>query len=164
MASPSFAPAMLGQRAWNSSDARWGGRIARRGKYAHEAAASPFMAAHAAAVARHAAGCDLVHAHWTLSAAAAIAGRIRHKAPVLLTSQGSDLFRASRGRVGATVTRASFVAVIITVLSRALRDPERSPWGWQDRLTIIPNGVDTTAFRPVPVERKPARSLCRLPD
>jgi glycosyltransferase involved in cell wall biosynthesis len=116
----------------------------------------PFMAAHAAAVARHAAGCDLVHAHWTLSAAAAIAGRARHKAPVLLTSQGSDLFRAPKGRIGATVTRTILSRCDhVTVLSQALREQALSLGLAADRLTIIPNGVDTTAFRPVPVEREP---------
>jgi len=41
------------------------------------------------------------------------------------------------------------------VLSQALREQAVALGLAADRLTIIPNGVDTTAFRPVPVEREP---------
>jgi len=117
---------------------------------------APFMITHSAAVARYAAGCDLVHAHWTLSAAAASAARPWHRAPVLLTSQGSDLFRAAGGRAGASLTQMILRRCHhMTVLSRALADQAVSLGVSEERLSIIPNGVDTGAFAPASSEREP---------
>ncbi len=84
---------------------------------------APFSVVHAAATARHARGCDLIHAHWSLSAAAAVAGRAAHRRPIVATLQGSDLYRAAAGRAGARLTREVLLRCDrITVLSRSLAE------------------------------------------
>jgi glycosyltransferase involved in cell wall biosynthesis len=116
----------------------------------------PFMAAHVAGVVRHAVGCDLVHAHWTLSAAAAIASRIWHGVPVLLTSQGSDLLRAPKAWLGRMFARSVLRhSDCVTVLSKALAEQALLLGASEDRLDVIPNGVDTRVFRPSDEKREP---------
>src|SRR3989304_4314814 len=56
----------------------------------------PFFAAQTIATARYASDCHVIHANWTLSAAAAWASRIHHHHPFIVTVQGSDVFESNR--------------------------------------------------------------------
>jgi glycosyltransferase involved in cell wall biosynthesis len=109
----------------------------------------PFMLAHTLAVWRFARDCDLIHANWTLSAAAALPARLRHRRPLVVTVQGSDMVRATRLPWAASITRQVLRRCDrVLVLSTALRDRALA-LGIPDGLVhILPNGVDTRDFRP----------------
>lgn len=110
-----------------------------------------FMARHSQAIAHHARNCDLVHAHWTLSGAAALAGRWLHHKPVLVTVQGSDIFQMAKGRVGAWFTRSVLNGSDqVTALSHALKDAAVAAGASPEKIAIVPNGVDIQRFVPPP--------------
>ena len=117
----------------------------------------PFGLVHTAAIARHARDCDLVHAQWTLSAAAARLGRPMHRRPIVATLQGSDIFQVTRSKPGRWLTAATLRACDrVLVLSRALAQATARTGIAMDRLTVVPNGVDTGRFTPAPAaERDP---------
>jgi len=109
----------------------------------------PFLLAHMLATVRCARFCDLVHAHWTLSAGVACLGRSLHHRPVIATVQGSDIFQVPRHPVGAWLTRSILLSCDrVTALSRALKERVVELGVDPDRVHIIPNGVDTTRFVP----------------
>lgn len=95
---------------------------------------------------------DVIHAHFgTVTAAFTTwaAGRI----PVVITYRGSDLndvptargLRAVFGRALSQISAAR--AARIVCVSRGLRE---RLWWRRDRATILPSGVDTALFRPIP--------------
>lgn len=109
----------------------------------------PFVLVHTLAIARCASDCDLVHAHWTLSAACACLGRVIHRRPVLATLQGSDVFQVTKSSMGAWLTRQTLLQCDrITALSRALVEAVAAIGVQAEQIRVIPNGVDTQAFIP----------------
>ncbi len=111
----------------------------------------PFMLVHAAVTARFAHECDLIHAHWTLSAAAALLGRWVHRIPILVTLQGSDIFQVTSVPKGSWITRNILLRCDgITALSNALAEAARSIGVQGRQIHIIPNGVDVNRFIPPP--------------
>ncbi len=111
----------------------------------------PFGAVHTLAVARAAHDADLVHANWTLSAAAGRLSQPIHRRPLIATLQGSDVFQAARTRNGARFARFAIDgSAAITVLSRALARATIALGVPAERVVIVPNGVDTQRFVPRP--------------
>jgi glycosyltransferase involved in cell wall biosynthesis len=111
----------------------------------------PFGAVHTLAIARYGRECDLVHANWTLSAAAARLARMSHHRPVVATLQGSDVFQATRTALGASFARFALSRCDgITVLSNALARATSVVGVPAERISIIPHGVDTRRFTPPP--------------
>lgn len=109
----------------------------------------PFFCIHTLVTARYARSCDLIHAQWTLSAAAAALGGWLHHRPVMVTVQGSDIFQATRHPVGAWLTQNMLVRCDrITALSRALQEATAAIGVQEDKIWIVPNGVDTNRFVP----------------
>jgi glycosyltransferase involved in cell wall biosynthesis len=109
----------------------------------------PFGVVHALAVARYGRDCDLVHANWTLSAAAARLGQPIHGRPIIATLQGSDVFQATRTAPGRRFARFALEQCEkITVLSTALARATIALGVAEDRVSIIPNGVDAGRFSP----------------
>ncbi|MGD8998294.1 MAG: glycosyltransferase [Anaerolineae bacterium] len=109
----------------------------------------PFLLVHALTAARCARSCDLIHAQWTLSAGAAQLGRWLHQRPILVTVQGSDIFQVTRHPLGAWLTQKVLLQCDgITALSQALKDATTALGIREDRIEIIPNGVDTDEFTP----------------
>lgn len=109
----------------------------------------PFLLVHALTATRIARSCDVVHAQWTLSAAAAYLGKRIHGCPIAVTVQGSDIFQVTRHPLGAWLTREVLRRCDrITALSQALRQTACSIGVDPDRIRIIPNGVDTGYFVP----------------
>lgn len=93
---------------------------------------------------------DVIHAHWTLSAAAAIPAASVHKRPLLVTAQGSDILTfAQQGSIQKAVTRVTLLQCTCTVaLSRHLAQKVIELGIPSDRVDVIPNGVDTEFFVP----------------
>lgn len=109
----------------------------------------PFAAIHSWNTARRGRDCDLIHAHWSLSAGTSVLTRPIHRRPIIATLQGSDVFRVTEGRVGASLTQEVLLRCErITCLSRALADKLIAIGVPARRITIIPNGVDTDHFAP----------------
>jgi glycosyltransferase involved in cell wall biosynthesis len=81
---------------------------------------------------------DLVHAHYGLTGAVALA---QHRAPVVTTFWGSDTFVPWQRRVSYVVARLT-VPLFVSVQGRArLRRPGAA---------VVPSAVDTRRFRPRP--------------
>ena len=117
---------------------------------------APFFLAHAAAIARLAGDCDLIHAHWTFSAFAAHIGFPLHRRPFLCTVQGSDVYRAMRlpvfGALGRAALRGSRRVI---ALSRSLAESAAAQGVDPEKITVIPNGVDAVRFAPNGHPREP---------
>ncbi len=111
----------------------------------------PFLAVFAQAIARAAQQSDLVHAHWTLSAGAAILSRPLHRRPVLATVQGSDVFQVPQLPLGARFTRGVLNrCAIVTTLTEALRRAALATGVEEARIRVIANGVNVAEFTPAP--------------
>ena len=110
-----------------------------------------FAAILAGTIGRVARDCDVVHAHWTLAGAAAVAARPLHRRPVLVTVQGSDVFGVTKHRLAARLTAAVLNAADgVTTLTTALFDAAATIGVHTNAMEVIPNGVNLRAFTPVP--------------
>lgn len=110
----------------------------------------PFFLMHMLAITRCARSCDLIHAHWTLSAAAAYLGQPVHQRRILVTVQGSDVFQIPQYPLGALVTKAILAKCdLVVALSRALETRVVQLGVSPSKICVIPNGVDTNQFTPL---------------
>ncbi len=99
--------------------------------------------------------CDLLHANWTLSGAIAYANWIFFKKPYLVTIQGSDIYKAVKLPFVKPITRLALKqARKVLVLSQALARQTNSIGVPYTKIEIIPNGVDTSRFTPLPLEQR----------
>lgn len=115
----------------------------------------PFFLAYTKAVGIHAADCDIIHANWSLSGLAALLSRGRHKLPYVVTVQGSDVFKTLnkpgiRQMVGLALRKASKVIA----LSRALKTAALGFGLRDERVVVIPNGVNISQFPFATAEEK----------
>src|SRR5882672_5903107 len=106
---------------------------------------------------------DVIDAHYLYpdGYAAVAMGRALGK-PVVVSARGSDInvFReipSVRGHLERTLAGASALIAVSDSLANAMRDLGAE----SGRITVIPNGVDTRKFRPVP--RDEARARTGLP-
>jgi len=115
----------------------------------------PFFLAYTKAVGIHAADCDIIHANWSLSGLAALLSRGRHKLPYVVTVQGSDVFKTLnkpgiRQMVGLALRKAGKVIA----LSRALKTAALGFGLRDERVVVIPNGVNISQFPFATAEEK----------
>jgi glycosyltransferase involved in cell wall biosynthesis len=116
----------------------------------------PFFISHALAITRHNGGCDLIHAHWTLSAFAASLTAPLHGRPMVCTVQGSDIYQAMRlPAAGALARSALKSARKVIALSRSLAEAAAAQGVDPKKIAVIPNGVDVKLFAPNGVPREP---------
>lgn len=112
------------------------------------AEAPPFLAAMAAAAARHGRHADLVHAQWAISGFAAAAGRrlACHRRPLVLTVRGSDLRRMT-GAASRWMTRQALrSAARVLAVSEDLHGEVLRRGVPAERAALMPNGVDLALF------------------
>ncbi len=110
----------------------------------------PFFLVHTLNTIRYARFCDLIHAHWTLSATAACLGQGIHRRRIVVTVQGSDIFQIPRLFLGAFITRETlFRCDLVVALSKALWKRVLQLGVQPSKCLIIPNGVDTNQFVPI---------------
>ena len=108
-----------------------------------------FLALHTLAIARIARGCDLIHAHWTLSGGTALLGRWVHHKPLLVTVHGSDIFQIPRYPVGAVLTRMILNRVnAVSAVSQALKQAACAVGVREEHFEVISNGIDPGRFAP----------------
>ncbi len=110
----------------------------------------PLVLRHAQAAARLCRDCDLIHAHWTLSAGAALLAQRTHRRPVLVTMHGSDVLDVGKRPGGAWLTRRILLRCDgITAVSSALAAAAAAMGVPAARIRVISNGVDTERFTPL---------------
>ncbi len=116
---------------------------------------APFGMVHTWNTARRGRDSDLIHAHWSLSAGAAVLGRPLHRRPIIATLHGSDIFRAAKGKTGAALTcEAVSRCDRVTVVSRALAQRVVEIGVPEGMIEVIPMGVNTSSFTPVAPEAR----------
>ena len=116
----------------------------------------PFLAAHTLAIGQYAKDCDLIHANWTLSAAACIASRIYHRRPVVVTLHGSDMMQATRLPFVGQITQAVLLQCDrVIAVSHFLADRARALGIPGEKIKVLSDGVDTDTFLPLPGTREP---------
>jgi glycosyltransferase involved in cell wall biosynthesis len=109
------------------------------------------LGAHAAAITRAAEDCDLIHAHFTVATAAALAARLRRHVPVVATVHGSDIFQVPKLPLGAAFTRGTLRrTAAVTTVSSALRDACLALDVPAAQVRVISNSVDTALYAPPP--------------
>ena len=107
----------------------------------------PFLIVHTLAIARYAADCEIIHANWTLSAAAAWASAWLHRKPWVVTVQGSDIFQAPKIGLVRRITRAALRRTErVIALSRSLATATAALDIPAENITVVPNGVNLTNF------------------
>ena len=115
-----------------------------------------FFCMHALTAARLATGCDLIHAQFTLSSAAARLGRVWHGRPIVTTVHGSDIYQIPQLPGGRWFTRWSLDGVErVIAVSQNLADTAVSFGVSKDKIRVISNSVDTDLFQPPGSEREP---------
>ncbi len=104
---------------------------------------------------RYSSDCDVIHANWTLSAFSAVLVKLFRKIPVVVTVQGSDIYETLRiGWLG-WVTRAVLIRVDqVIALSSSLAELTRDIGIPQERIRVVPNGVDVDYFKPSEDEKE----------
>ena len=109
----------------------------------------PFGIVHILSILRFARDCDLLHSHWTLSAAAACVARRIYSLPLVSTVHGSDIFQVTRHPVGALMTRRILQCCDhITAVSRALMESTVALGVDSEKVDVVSNGVDIDRFVP----------------
>jgi glycosyltransferase involved in cell wall biosynthesis len=109
----------------------------------------PLLLSQAITIARHAASCDIIHANWTISAAAALLSKFVHRTPIVVTIQGSDIFRASKiGIIKWGTKKVLNASDRIIALSKALSVAAINIGVTSTKIETIPNGVNTALFKP----------------
>jgi glycosyltransferase involved in cell wall biosynthesis len=103
---------------------------------------------------------DVVHAHWVVPNAALIVDIVRaHRAPLVVSLHGSDVFLAERlAPARALARRALRAAGAVTACSADLHARGVRLGSPADRTRTVPYGVDTAAFSP----GQPSPGLRRL--
>ncbi len=114
-----------------------------------------FAAVHSLAILRHCQDCDLIHAQFTLSAAAAALSKPIHHLPVIATVLGSDIYQIPRLPFGTWFTRQTLRACVqVTTLSHDLRQETLKFGVAAENVQVITNSIDTTQFTPVLAEQR----------
>ncbi len=107
------------------------------------------MAVQAAAIVQMAKGCDLIHAHFTVATAAALASQPWHGLPVVATVHGSDILQAPKLPLGAAFTRSILRrTAAVTTVSSALRNACVQLGVPAEQVRVISNSVDTALYAP----------------
>jgi glycosyltransferase involved in cell wall biosynthesis len=105
-----------------------------------------FTAAMAAAAARWGRRADLVHAQWAVSGFAASLARPLCSRPLVLTVRGSDLKAAGGGLTRWATGRALRSAARVLAVSEDLRSEAVARGAPEEKVRMLPNGVDLDAF------------------
>lgn len=107
--------------------------------------------------------CDVIHAHWIFSGLIGLGCRKKHTTPLILSVRGSDLHQTEHSPLLRGICRwilqgADRIITVSNSLNRKILDLGISP----EKVSTIPNGVDTTMFKPR--NRGRARNRLGLPE
>jgi glycosyltransferase involved in cell wall biosynthesis len=113
----------------------------------------PFLVRFTCLIGKQAKGSDIIHCNWSLSGLAAYLSKFIHKTPYIITVQGSDIFKTIhipvvRNVIGLALRKASH----IIALSNDLKTATIRFGVTEERITVIPNGVNISQFPVGPKE------------
>ncbi|MBE0687172.1 MAG: glycosyltransferase, partial [Anaerolineaceae bacterium] len=107
----------------------------------------PFMISQLFAVFLYSRDCDILHANWTIAGFTAWINRILFRKPYIITLQGSDIYKAAKLSYAKTITyRVLNGAEIIITLSKSLKNEVLKIKNLEEKIEVIPNGVNTNLF------------------
>ncbi len=113
----------------------------------------PFIIAFLIDVIIHTRDCDILHANWTLSGIIAWMAHILSNKPYVVTIHGSDIYRTQNWPIIIDLTRIALRrAKKVVVVSQALASVIHSIGIPLLKISVIPDGVDTAYFTPLPYE------------
>jgi len=128
----------------------------RKSNLLKKATIIPFFITQSLAVIRYSKDCQIIHANWTLSGAAAWITKWIHHLPFIVTVQGSDIFQAPKNRLFRIVTNKSLnSANKVIALSKSLMNDTINLGVPQQKILVIPNGVDISTFHRGEINREP---------
>jgi glycosyltransferase involved in cell wall biosynthesis len=107
-------------------------------------------------------GFDLVHAHWIVPNGLIMGGFAR-KLPVAIGIHGSDVFMAERKEISVWVRRALARTAVVTSCSPELAQRVVAVGFPEERVFVIPYGVNTDEFAPAPERRGIWRNRLNIP-
>jgi glycosyltransferase involved in cell wall biosynthesis len=106
---------------------------------------------------------SIVHAHWVIPSGV-IAAALPGPRPLVISLHGSDVFVAEKHHLGRVAARAAFArAAWVTACSADLRDRAVGLGAAADRISVVPYGVDTVRFAPLPAQRAEVRRALGIP-
>jgi glycosyltransferase involved in cell wall biosynthesis len=109
----------------------------------------PFFAALCAGGLLGARGCQIIHAHWTLSAMACWLTNRLHRKPYLATVHGSDIYQTvSVGWMRPLVSSGLRGSRAVIAVSQSLANEVGRLGIPAERIKVIANGVDRKSFHP----------------
>jgi len=112
------------------------------------------------ATAKYARGFDMIHANWSLSGLAALMTRFFHKAPYVVTVQGSDVFKTINKPIIKPFIKWSLKkASRIIALSNSLKSAVQEFGIPAEHVVVIPNGIDISQFPMGSLEARQAQIL-----
>ncbi len=115
-----------------------------------------FFGRHALTIAQVAAQCDLIHAQFTLSAAAAQLAKVGHGRPVVATVHGSDIYQVPHLPGGRWFSRWALNGVEqVIAVSQDLAEATAALGIPKDKIRVISNSVQVELFQPASSEREP---------
>ena len=104
----------------------------------------------------------VMHAHWVVPGGV-IAAAARPALPLVVSLHGSDVFVAERTPpAGAAARRVFARAGFVTACSEDLARRAVALGAPADRIEVVPYGVDTSRFKPMPEERTALRARLGL--
>jgi len=99
------------------------------------------------AVAKNARGFDIIHANFSLSGLAALLSTNSHKAPYVVTVQGSDVFKTiNKPVIKFFIGKGLKKASKIIALSNSLAKTTKKFGVSENKIVVIPNGIDISKF------------------
>jgi len=99
------------------------------------------------AVAKYAKGFDIIHANFSLSGLAALLSKRIHKAPYIITVQGSDVFKTiNKPVINIFIGKALINAEKVIALSGSLADTTKQFGVSDQKIVVIPNGINISKF------------------
>jgi len=115
------------------------------GKYA----IFPFILSQLFTIFRQTRNCDIIHANWTIAGFNAWINNLLFHTPYIITLQGSDVYKASKLFFAKEVTYKTLKgsSKIIT-LSSSLKKEVIKFKNLENKIEVIPNGVNTQLFFP----------------
>ncbi len=115
----------------------------------------PFIICQSLMLVRHAAGCDLIHANWTLSGGIAWLTRFIHRRPFVVMVHGSDIYIGTKTGWIRKMTRILLdQAAAVIAISQDLAGQLRILGVPESKISIIPEVIDTDNFLNVEQERE----------
>jgi glycosyltransferase involved in cell wall biosynthesis len=104
---------------------------------------------------------DVVHAHWSLPAAAAVLTSWYHQRPIVVTLHGSDTFYLGRSVIGRLFNRL-FISRCnrVLVISQSLANSITAQGVPSELVRILPEGINIGQFKPPEGDHEPFVLFC----